>query len=464
MELNTLTVTEAQKGLAKKKFSSFDLVSACFARISEVDTKLHAFLALTKEAALKQAKEVTATPSKDQPLLGIPFAVKDNFNTEGLETTAASNILKGYIPPYDATVVAKLKAAGAIILGKTNLDAFAHGSSTETSDFGPTLNPWNTDYLPGGSSGGAAAAIVSDETIGSIGSETAGSVRGPAAWCGCVGLKPTYGRVSRYGLIAMASSTDCPGPLAKNVADAKLVLELLSGFDPHDATSSHKELDLSIFKPTKQLKIGLPKQYFRSESQSGINEAVLEAARVLETLGAKLVEVESFDPTYAVSVYTILQRSEVSSNLARFDGIRFGKTRDQFNAENKRRIMLGTYTLSAGYYDAYYKKAQQVRTLIVQDFTKLFGMVDLLLAPTLPSVAPKKGATEGEPMWGELADILTEPSSIAGLPGISLPCGFINGLPVGMQLIGPQFSEAQVLATAADFEKNTDWHRQKPAL
>jgi len=467
MGLNSLTIGEAIEGLKSKKFSSFELVSSCFDQIEKNDGSIHAYLALNKDGAMEEAKKADELGDEvraKKPLLGIPLAIKDNFNTFGLPTTASSNILKNYISPYDATVVAKLKDAGAIVLGKTNLDAFAHGSSTETSDFGPTLNPWNTDHLPGGSSGGSAAAVIADECVSSIGSETAGSIRGPAAWCGCVGLKPTYGRVSRYGVIAMASSTDCPGPITKTVNDSKILLEAIAGFDPKDATSSQKELDLTKFKGLKNLKIGILKQYFRSEAQEGINETVMSAAKELEKMGATLVDVDAFDPKYAISVYTILQRSEVSSNLARMDGIRFGDGREQFNAENKRRIMLGTYTLSAGFYDAYYKKAQQVRTLIVNDFKKLFYQVDLVLGPTLPSVAPKKGVTEGQNMWGELADILTEPSSIAGLPGISVPCGFVDDLPVGMQLIGPQFSEGQILQTASEFEKVTKWHKRKPKI
>lgn len=454
MELSHLTISEAVTGLAKHEFSSAELVKSCLGRIKQVDGKIHAFLKVSEQTDYVSG----------QPLSGIPVAIKDNFNTEGIETTAASKILEGYIPPYDATVVKKLKEAGAIIIGKTNMDAFAHGSSTETSDFGPTLNPWNLEHLPGGSSGGSAAAVVADETIFAIGSETAGSIRGPAAWCGCVGLKPTYGRISRYGLIAMASSTDCPGPLTKTVADAALVYRLLASFDPMDATTHTGNPEGEYQIDLRKIKIGIPKEYFRKESQARINETVMEAAKVLEKLGATLVEISMFDPKYAISVYTILQRSEVSSNLARFDGIRFGKDRKVFNEENKRRIVLGTYTLSAGYYDAYYKKAQEVRTLIVNDFNLRFSDVDIILGPTLPSTAPKRGVTAGQAMYGELADMLTEPSSIAGLPGISLPCGFIDGLPVGMQLVGPQWSEEKLLAIAEQYEKVTEWHKMKPRL
>ena len=436
MGLNTLTLAEALKNPEKK------LIRDCLDRISEVDSKIKAFVTVCDKISGK-----------------IPVAIKDNFNTQGIETTASSNILRGYIPPYDATVVKKVKEHGGAILGKTNMDAFAHGSSTETSDFGPTRNPWNTNYLPGGSSGGSAAAVAADETIYAIGSETAGSIRGPAAWCGIVGLKPTYGRVSRYGVIAMASSTDSPGPLTKTVGDARIVYNWIKGIDPLDATSATGE-----FKPSKKLKIGIPKEYFRNEAQKGINETVMTAAKVFEKLGAELVEISMFDPKYAISVYTIIQRSEVSSNLARFTGVRYGYDRSRFNAENKRRIMLGTYSLSSGYYDAYYKKAQQVRTMIIEDFNKTFQNVDLILAPTLPSVAPKIGVTKGQAMYGELADILTEPSSVAGLPGISVPCGFIEDLPVGMQLIGPHWSEDFILDIAEQYEKNTDWHKRKPKL
>lgn len=431
-------------------------VTRSLVRISQLDSKIHAFLAVKQKAD-------AVSFAKGKPLSGVPVAVKDNFNTIGLETTASSNILRDYFPPYDATVVRKLKEAGAVIIGKTNLDAFAHGSSTEASDFGPTLNPWNLGHLPGGSSGGSAAAVAAGLVPIALGSETAGSIRGPAAWCGVVGFKPTYGRVSRYGLIAMASSTDCPGPIAATVADARRVYEILAGFDPLDATTAQPPQNPPV-KDLKELKIGLPRQYFREESQAGINETVLAGAEVLQSLGVKLIELETFDPQYAVSVYTIIMRCEVCANLARFDGIRFGHERTSFNDENKRRIMLGTYALSAGYYEAYYKKAQQVRTIIVEDFRRVFRQVDLLLAPTMPSTAPKKGVTTGQAMYGELADILTEPSSLAGLPAISLPCGFINGLPVGMQLIGPQWSETQIFEVAQKYEEITPWHLEKPEI
>lgn len=446
MELNTLTLVEALDGLKKKKFSYSEIISACLKRIKTVEPKIKAFISVDQKISA-----------------GIPVAVKDNFNTKDIETTAASNILKGYIPPYDATVVRKLKENGMAILGKTNMDAFAHGSSTETSDFGATANPWNFDHLPGGSSGGSAAAVIADECIAAVGSETAGSIRQPACWCGVVGLKPTYGRVSRYGLIAMASSTDSPGPLAKTVADARIIYEILAGFDPFDATTGHEPIKNEQID-IKKIKIGIPKEYFRDEAQEKLNQTVLNAAKILEKRGAKLVNISLFDPKYAVSVYTIVQRSEVSSNLARFDGIRYGQTREQFNEENTRRIMLGNYTLSAGYYDAYYRKAQKVRTLFINDFKKAFDNVDLILGPTSPSVALKKGASKEQVMFGELQDILVEPSTIAGLPGINLPCGFIGGLPVGMQLFGPQWSEDKILSVAQIYEDSTNWHKERPQL
>lgn len=417
--------------------------------IKKIDSRIHAFISFNDNADKEK---------------GFPVAVKDNFNTMGIQTSAASNILKGYIPPYDATVVRKLKEAGAVIVGKTNMDAFAHGSSTETSDFGPTSNPWNLDYLPGGSSGGSAAAVASGEVSVAIGSETAGSIRQPAAWCGIVGLKPTYGRVSRYGLISMASSTDSPGTLAATVADAAKIYRIIAGHDPLDASSSQQLLGRPEQVSLKNITIGIPKEYFRSESQKGINDKVMSAARVLEKLGAKIKKISLFDPKFAISVYTIVQRSEVSSNLSRFDGIRFGKTRDFFNQENKRRIMLGTYTLSAGYYDAYYKKAQQVRTIIIEDFARAFSNVNVIIGPTSPSTALKKGSSKDQPLFGELQDIFVEPSSLAGLPAINVPCGFINGLPVGMQIIGPQWSEEKLISVAQTYEENTDWHKNKPKL
>lgn len=398
------------------------------------------------------------------PLLGIPIAVKDNFCTKDIKTTASSNVLKDYVPVYDATVIKKLKEAGAIILGKTNMDAWAHGSSTETSDFFTTHNPWNLERVPGGSSGGSAAAIASDMTIGAIGSETGGSIRQPASWCGVVGLKPTYGRVSRYGLISMASSFDCPGPITKTVEDASLMLEILAGHDENDATTSpcgiSKYLE-NCQKPINNLKVGFPKEYLENVD-SEVRDSILKALETLKQLGSEIIEISLMDPKYAIAVYTILQRAEVSSNLARFDGIRYGNNRDAFGEEAKRRIMLGTYTLSSGYYDAYYQKAQKVRTLICRDFEEAFKKVDLIIGPTSPTTALKIGDSSKSPMFGEIQDKLVEPSTIAGLPGLNLCCGFSSeNLPIGMQIIGPQFSEEKVLQLGYIYQKATDWHLKK---
>ena len=399
--------------------------------------------------------------------MGIPLSIKDNFSTLGIRTTASSKVLDDFIPPYDATVVAKLKKAGMVLVGKTNLDAWAHGSSTETSDYGTTKNPWNITKLPGGSSGGAAASMAADQAIAAIGSETAGSIRQPSDWCGVVGLKPTYGRVSRYGVFAMASSLDSPGPITKRVEDAALILQILAGKDPLDATTSPRPIDdyLSKLKNSIEgIKIGIADEYFDGVTDQ-VREKVLEAIKVVEKLGAKIIKIKLFPPKYTIAVYTILQRAEVSSNLARYDGIRFGNDRSFFAAEAKRRIMLGTYALSAGYYDQYYNKAQKVRTVIVEDFNNAFKEVDVILAPTNPWTALPLGASKQSPMYGEMADALVEPSSIAGLPGINVPCGFSNqGLPVGFQIIGPQFSEALILNIAYRYEQEKQFYKQKPKL
>lgn len=353
------------------------------------------------------------------------------------------------------------------MLGKTNLDAWAHGSSTETSDYGTTKNPWNINHLPGGSSGGAAASIAADEAIAAIGSETAGSIRQPSDWCGVVGLKPTYGRVSRYGVVAMASSLDSPGPITKSVEDAALILNVLAGQDNFDATASPEKIDdylKNLTKSIKGLKIGVSDEYFDGVTEP-VRERVQEALKLIESMGAEIVKIKLFPPEYTIAVYTILQRAEVSSNLARYDGIRFGNDRSFFALEARRRIMLGTYALSAGYYDQYYNKAQKVRTVIVNDFKKAFEKVDVIIAPTNPWTALPLGASKSSPMYGEMADALVEPSSIAGLPGMNVPCGFSKqGLPVGFQVIGPQFSESLILNVAYQYEQVTNWRKVKPKL
>lgn len=469
MELYQLTILEVAEGLAKKKFSSQELVKSILSRIEKLDKKIKAYITVDQEVALEQARradKIILQEDSFSSLLGIPFSLKDNICTKGLKTTAASRVLEDYIPVYDATVATRLKKSGAIILGKTNMDAWAHGSSTETSDFFTTRNPWNQERLPGGSSGGSAASIIADMTIGSIGTETAGSIRQPAAWCGVVGLKPTYGRVSRYGIISMGSSLDSPGPMTKTVKDAALILEIIAGFDQFDATSSPKEKENysgCLKKKISGLKIGIAQEYIKV-SQKDVQEKILEVIKIFEKLGAKIKEVSLLDPQYAIADYTILQRSEVSTNLARYDGIRYGYGRDRFAEEAKRRIILGTYALSAGYYDALYIKAQQIRTMIVEDFKKVFQEVDVIIGPTSPCTALPLGASKTSPMFGEVQDVLVEPSTIAGLPGINIPCGFSEGLPVGLQIIGPQFSESLILQMAYAYEQETQWYKIKPRL
>ena len=442
--MTNLTVTQAKEQLTSKKISSVELVQSYLDEIAKINPKINAVLSLN-ENALIEAKQANT----NLPLGGVPILIKDNFLTIGIKTTASSKVLENYQPQYDATVVKKLKAAGAIILGKTNMDAWAHGSSTETSDFGPTLNPIDSNYLPGGSSGGSAAAVAANLCPAAIGSETAGSIRQPAAWCGVVGFKPSYGRVSRYGVIAMASSTDSPGPLTRTVTDAALITQVMAGVDPYDATTSPIAVNTRISSVNK-LKIGLPKEYLEV-MQPAARDLVLKAAQKMRDLGHGVEEMSLLHPKYSIGVYTIIQRSEVSSNLARFDGIRYGHDRSFFGPEAKRRVMLGTYALSSGYYDQYYAKAQKVRSLIIADFQSAFQKFDLLINPASPGPALKVGATAADPMFGENQDILVEPSSIAGLTGISVPCGLINGLPISFGFIGPQFSESLVLSAAAAY-------------
>ncbi|MBI2414665.1 Asp-tRNA(Asn)/Glu-tRNA(Gln) amidotransferase subunit GatA [candidate division WWE3 bacterium] len=472
---NYLTLLDSITKLKSGEISSTQLVEDCFSQIERFDPELKAFIYLQKATALKEAeladkkiKNQGVGAFSTQPLLGIPYACKDNFSTLGVQTTASSSILKNYIPPFESTVTKKLKDAGAIMLGKTNMDAFAHGSSTENSDFFPTKNPWDKTRVPGGSSGGSAVAVASNMCIFAIGSETAGSIRGPAVWCGVTGLKPTYGRVSRYGVVAMASSTDSPGLITKSVMDSAQVLSLIAGKDEFDATTSPEKpsdyfsqiLDFNI----KGMKIGIPKSYFTLELEDGVRLSVEGAIKKLEDLGATIVEIDLLDPKYSIGVYTILQRSEVSSNLARLDGIRYGGPRTQFGFEAKKRMMLGAYVLSAGYYDQYYAKAQKVRTLILEDFNNAYKKVDVILGPTMPGIAPELGAADASPLFGELADILQEPSSIAGLCAVTVPCGFSQGLPVGFQLIGNYFDENKVLGISYVYQQHTDFHTKFPTM
>lgn len=464
-----MTLVQAQKSLAKGELSATELVSSCLARIKTVEPAVHAFMTVCAEQALAAAKRMDSeskSAREGKPLWGIPIAVKDNYSTKGVRTTASAKVLDDYMPVYDATAWKRVADAGAILIGKTNMDAWAHGSSTETSDYGASRNPWDTSRLPGGSSGGSAAAVAADEVIAALGSETAGSIRGPASWCGIVGVKPTYGRVSRYGIIAMGSSLDSPGPMTKTVEDAALLLGVMAGHDPSDATTSAKPPGnylASLSKPLTGVRIGYSPDYFTGVDPQ-VTAAVEAAMHTLESLGARLIKLHLFDPKYAIAVYTIIMRSEVSSNLARYDGIRYGEPRNIFGDEAKRRIMFGTYALSAGYYDAYYLKAEKLRTLIIDDFHKAFTHVDAIVGPALPKVAMTVGSTKDDPLFGEMTDVLVEPSSIAGLTGMSVPCGFTQGLPVGMQIIGPQFAEETILPVAYAYEQATEWHTKHPAL
>lgn len=463
MKLNELNLNQTIKGLQKKQFSSAEITQTCLDQIKQTNQKLNSVITVNKNA-LEEAKRADIS----KPLAGVPYLIKDNFLTSNIRTTASSKVLDNFIPTYDATVYARLKEAGAILLGKTNMDAWAHGSSTETSDYGSTKNPWNTNRLPGGSSGGSAAGVASDQCIFAIGSETAGSIRQPAAWCGITGFKPTYGRVSRYGVIAMSSSTDSPGPMTKNITDAAIITQIIAGHDPHDATTSPKPVDVNLDRlinaSLKGKKIGLPKQYLLKEMRPEVIDIIKTAGKKLEELGARVEEVDLIDPHYAIGAYTVVQRSEVSSNLGRYDGVRYGNPRDYFGPEAKRRIMLGTFALSAGYYDQYYNKAQKVRTLIIKDFEQVFSKYDLIIGPVSPGPALKVGASVNQPMFGEMEDILVEASSIAGLTGLSVPCGFVDGLPIGLQITGPQFTEQQVLEAGYAYQQATDFHLQKPKL
>lgn len=467
MKPNQLNLIQALDGLNRKTFSSKELVQACLDQISAKDLKVKAFLTLN-EKALDQAEKADNDKS-NKPLKGIPVAIKDNFLTKGLTTTASSKLLADFIPPYSATVVERLEAAGAIILGKTNLDAWAHGSSTEASDFGPTHNPFNLEHLPGGSSGGSAAAVAADMCTFAIGSETAGSIRQPAAWCGVTGFKPSYGRVSRYGVVAMASSTDSPGPLTKTVKDAALVTQVISGQDPYDSTTSALpvgEYSISSTDSLKNFKIAVPQEYLSKDIDPQVIKLVNQAIEKFKSLGAKVDAVSLLDPKYSIGVYTIVQRAEVSSNLARYDGVRFGHDRSFFSGEAKNRMMLGAYVLSSRYHKEgeLYTQAQKVRALIIKDFDRLFKTYDLYLGPTSPGPALKLGCTKDNPMFGEIEDRLVEASSIAGLTGISVPCGFVNGLPIGLQITANQFNEEKVFAAATAYQQNTDFHLQKPKL
>lgn len=485
MSLAELTLHDAAAKLRNCEFTAVELTEAVFQRIAETEPRVCAYLTLAHDRALKDAARADETRKKlpgNGPLLGIPIAIKDNFLTKDLRTTCASKILGDFIPPYDATAIAKIRSAGAVIIGKTNLDEFAMGSSAENSGFFPTRNPWNLERIPGGSSGGSAAAVAADECTAALGTDTGGSIRQPAACCGIVGLKPTYGRVSRYGVIAFASSMDQVGPLTKDVRDSALLLEAIAGHDPADSTSVNSivpRYSEMLADDIKQIRIGVPKEYFVSGVAAEVECAVRKAIGELEKQGAVVEEISLPYTEYAVAAYYIIATAEASSNLARYDGMRYGyranaidllETYTQsraagFGREVKRRIMLGTYVLSAGYYDAYYLKAQKVRTLIKQDFDEAFKKCDIIITPAAPTTAFRLGEKIQNPLQMYLSDICTIPINLAGLPALSLPCGFDNyGMPIGIQLIGKHFDEPTILRVAHQYEQSTPWHKQKPKL
>lgn len=481
MKLFEKSAHELHAMLVNKEITAVELLNSVLGRIDEVESEVKAYLTETREAALKQAEAVDkkiAAGGKIAFLEGIPGAIKDNICTFGVKTTCASKMLEHFVPPYNATVMEKINAENPVILGKTNLDEFAMGGSTENSAYYPTHNPWNIDCVPGGSSGGSAAAVAAGTAIWAIGSDTGGSIRQPASFCGVVGMKPTYGRVSRYGLVAFASSLDQIGPITRDVTDCAHLMNIISGHDDMDSTSINSEVPdftKSLVRDVKGLKIGLPKEYFGEGIDSEVEAAVKAAVKQFEEMGAEVVEVSMPHTEYAISTYYLIAPAEASTNLSRYDGVSYGervdgvdivdmmkKTRsEKFGAEVKRRIMLGTYALSAGYYDAYYLKALKVRTLVKQDFDNAFKNVDVLITPTAPTPAYKIGEMSSEPMKMYMQDVCTVPLNLAGLPGISLPCGFSkDNMPIGMQIIGKPLDEETLLRAAYAFEQNNDYYKR----
>ena len=484
-DLHQLTIHEARERLDHREVSSVELTQALLKRIQETDPKVRAFVTITEEQALNQAKKADARIAKGNAaaLTGIPLLIKDNISTKGVPTTCSSRMLEHFTPPYDATVVERLRGQEAVMLGKGNMDEFAMGSSTENSAFFATHNPWDLDRVPGGSSGGPAAAVAAGEALGALGSDTGGSIRQPASLCGIVGLKPTYGLVSRYGLVAFASSLDQIGPLTRDVTDCALMLNAIAGHDPRDATSlsaSPPDYTQALTSDIRGLRIGVPKEYFVQGMEPEVEASVKEAIGVLEGLGATVDwEVSLPLTSYALPVYYIIAPSECSANLARYDGVKYGysqqdatgmwdaleKTRHHgFGPEVKRRIMLGTYSLSTGYYDAFYLKAGKVRTLISREFQDAFQHYDVLAAPTSPTVAFPLGAKTQDPYQMYLSDVCTLPVNIAGIPAISIPCGLAQGLPVGLQIMGPPLGEEAILRAAHAYEQATSWHGMRPEL
>ena len=464
------TIRELSQGLRKKDFSSEDLVKEAYHRIEDVNPKLQAFITVVDEAdALKQAKQNDSKRDDHASFLyGIPFVLKDAYVTRDIQTTSASNVLKGFIPPYSATVYEKLQQSGSILLGKMNMDAWGHGGSSENTDFGPVRNPWDPERVAGGSSGGPAAAIATRMCSFAIGEDTGGSIRNPAAWCNITGLKVTYGRVSRYGTIAYASSFDSVGPMAKTAEDCAYVLEAIAGQDLYDATSSPRPVpsySQTLEKDITGLTIGIPKEFFGEGLDPEIRESVLGVAKTLGRCGMHIKELSMPLFDYGIPVYYLIGPSETSSNLARYDGIRFGHGRDLFTEETMRRIMIGTYALSAGYYDAFYRKAQQARTLFIQEYTKALNTCDVLLQPISPTPPTKVGELIHNPLQNLLADIYTTSQNPVGVPSLAIPCGFTkSNLPIGCQLVGSMFTEDVLLRIGYHYQSVTDWHTRSPRI
>ena len=484
-DLCTLTISEAHKKLKAKEISAVELTQSCIDRIENVDSVLNAVVFKNFERALEEAKKVDSSGDFSSPLTGIPFLVKDNFCEKGVQSTACSNILreKNYVPTHESTSTRRVKDLGAISLGKANTDEFTCGASTETSCYGVCRNPWDTERVAGGSSGGSAASVGADEAIFSLGSDTGGSIRQPAGFCACTGLRPTYGRTSRYGVMSMASSLDTIGPICKSVEDIAHVMNAIAGKDPLDATTGNVDVPdytKALTGDVKGMKIGLPKEYFIDGMDPEVEKAVRDSAKKFEELGATVSDISLPHTEYAVATYYVLCPSEVSSNMSRYDGIRYGHTVEKpedlidyyhqvrtegFGDEVKRRIMIGTYALSAGYFDAYYRQAQKVRTLIINDFKEAFEKVDIILTPTYPTPAFVVGALEGDPIAMYLQDIFLVAQGLSGSPGLTVPCGFCsNNLPIGLHLTGPQWGEEVILRAGHAYEQATDWHTRKPSL
>jgi len=480
--MHTKTIAQLAAGLKAGEFSSEELTRTYLDRIEQLDGQVNGYITVTKDGVLAAARAADAElkAGKGGPLTGIPLAQKDIFCTEGVKTSCGSKMLDNFISPYDATVIAKFKQAGAVMLGKTNMDEFAMGSSNETSFYGPVKNPWDLDAVPGGSSGGSAAVVAARLAPAATGTDTGGSIRQPAALCGITGLKPTYGRVSRYGMIAFASSLDQAGPMARTAEDCALMMNVMAGFDPRDSTSADRpvaDYTVELNKPLAGLKIGLPREYFAEGLDNDVATAVHAAINEYKKLGAEVIEISLPNTALSVPAYYVVAPAECSSNLSRFDGVRFGyrcedpkdltdlykRSRGEgFGAEVKRRIMIGTYALSAGYYDAYYLKAQKVRQLISQDFKQAFEQVDVIMGPTSPTAAFNLGERTDDPVTMYLSDTYTIATNLAGLPGMSVPCGFVGQRPVGLQIIGNYFDEVRLLNVAHQYQQTTDWHSQVP--